>query len=182
MAQIKFHKVGALPGTLEANAVYFVANGSYSETYVTNQSGTALAVGNSAMINALIAAQLTAVSELQKVASIAARNALTLNRNSIVLVVDATADATVSAGAALYFWDHTAASWIKIAEYESLDVITAWNSISGRPSSAVADIDDAVAKRHTHGNLATLNKLGEADGALTFDGTSVSASWNTNNW
>lgn len=45
----------------------------------------------------------------------------------------------------------------------------AWAVITGKPSSAVADIDDAVAKKHAHANSAQLAKVGEADGNLTYD-------------
>lgn len=63
------------------------------------------------------------------VADIAERDALSTDfHNSPVLVIDATGDTTVAAGAALYFWydpDGDGAlpeSWNKIAEYESLDI------------------------------------------------------------
>ena len=45
----------------------------------------------------------------------------------------------------------------------------AWAVITGKPSSAVADIDDAVAKRHEHANKAQLDKVGETDGVMTYD-------------
>lgn len=53
MAVVKFFKVGALPGTLEPNAFYFVENGSYAESYLTDDAGVAHEVGNSVMIQAL---------------------------------------------------------------------------------------------------------------------------------
>jgi hypothetical protein len=58
MSLIQFHKVTSLPGTLQANALYFVANGTIAETYITDNAGVAKSVGNSAMINALITQQL----------------------------------------------------------------------------------------------------------------------------
>jgi len=36
-----------------------------------------------------------------------------------------------------------------------------WEALGNKPTSAVADIDDAVAKRHSHTNLTTLDKIGE---------------------
>lgn len=58
-----------------------------------------------------------------KVANIAARNALdsTLSAGDRVMVDDATGDATVTAGWALYQWI-SSGSWRKIAEQESIDV------------------------------------------------------------
>lgn len=46
--------------------------------------------------------------------------------------------------------------WTKVAEAESIDVVLQWANIQGKPNSAVADIDDAVGKRHTHNNLASV--------------------------
>lgn len=45
----------------------------------------------------------------------------------------------------------------------------AWAVITGKPASTVEDIDDAVAKKHAHANSAQLDKVGEADGNLTYD-------------
>lgn len=36
-----------------------------------------------------------------------------------------------------------------------------WEALGNKPTSAVADIDDAVTKRHSHTNLTTLDKIGE---------------------
>lgn len=92
MAEVRFHKVATLPGTLEPNAWYMVENGNYSETYVTNSAGAAKMVGNSTMINQLISNALAGLNSTEIVANITARNALgpTLNRNALVYVVDAT--------------------------------------------------------------------------------------------
>lgn len=51
MALVKFYKVAALPGTLEANAFYFVEDGTYAQMYLTNASGVAKKVGNTEMID-----------------------------------------------------------------------------------------------------------------------------------
>ena len=61
------------------------------------------------------------------VADITARDALSAEqKKSLAFVIDATGDATVTRGAAMYGWDETANSnagaWIKIAEVESLDL------------------------------------------------------------
>ena len=49
----------------------------------------------------------------------------------------------------------------------------AWAVITGKPNSAVADIDDAVAKRHAHANAAQLDKIGEVDGVMAYDGNKM---------
>lgn len=188
MANVKFHKVTTLPGSLDANALYFVSNGTYSETYLTDSAGTAKSVGNSAMIEAvagaLITTSLSNLNTVEIVADITARNALASNnRNMMVMVLDATGDATVASGAALYVFRNSDNSWTKIAEYEGLDVSVAWASISGKPTSSAANIDDAVTKRHTHTNQTQLDQISE-DGSqnLVYRGILVGTSWNTNNW
>ncbi|VXC63768.1 hypothetical protein [Sphingomonas sp. AX6] len=187
---LKFFKVAALPGVLEGDAFYFVsAPGNVAESYLTDAAGTAKSIGNTAMIEAivgpLIAAAVAQRNQIEVVADIAARDALAdPGYNQMVLVTDASADPTVDAGAALYVFNTATDLFTKVAEYESADFSFAWDNITGKPSSSPANIDDAVAKRHAHANLTTLNKLGEAAGELTFDGAPVGggADWNTVAW
>lgn len=186
MSNLKFHKVTSLPGTLEADAFYFVDNGTYAESYLTDSTATAHSIGNTSMIEAvagpLITTELADFNSLEIVADIAARDALGLTRNAMVLVEDASADANVGSGAALYAYKEATTDWSRIAEYESLDIVLSWANISGKPSSSPANIDDAVTKRHTHINKSTLDKIGETGGLMTFDGTEISTQWNTLNW
>lgn len=185
MAQVRFSKVLALPQVLVADTVYFVRNGSYSETYVTDSNAVAIMVGNSAMTNALIDAKLSAATILNKVADIAARNTAgaASGTNALYLVVNATGDNTVTAGAALYFYDKATTSYTKLSEYESMDVVTNWAGISGKPASTPAAIDDAVGKAHTHANLAVLNLLTSPSGTLLFNGSAVNKpDWTATDW
>jgi hypothetical protein len=56
-------------------------------------------------------------------ADIAARDAIPeASRTAMVVVLDASADATVTGGYAVYAWDANNTTWIKISEGESLDV------------------------------------------------------------
>jgi hypothetical protein len=190
MTAISFFKEDVLPAQLIANALYFVphANGSTVETYITNTAGVAKQINGQAMIELfagpLIAAQLAQMNRVERVANIAARNALaSVDFNQLVLVVDATGDGTVTAGSALYYFHNADNSWTKIAEYESMDVALNWSSITGRPASAASLIDDAVTKRHTHANQASLDKIGESAGQMTYDGNPVGgAAWGTTDW
>lgn len=86
-------------------------------------------------------------------------------------VVDATGDPTVTKGAAIYIWNGT--EWKKVSEMESLDVVLNWADIQDKPNSSVSDIDDAVSKRHEHTNKAVLDKLSDAAGSLTYNGTNI---------
>lgn len=188
MAQVRFFKVTTLPGSLQPDSFYFVENGSYAESYLTNSAGVARAVGNSAMINALISEALAnwsgAASTVQIVADISARDALiaTLEANAMILVIDATADPTVDAGSALYAYDATAEETYKVAEYESMDVVLQWADLVGGPTSTPAQIDNSVSLAHSHSNKATLDLLGaDADGLL-YNGQGVTTRWTNNNW
>lgn len=188
MSKVAFHKVTSLPGTLAPNAFYFVENVNYCESYLTDDDGVAKAVGNSTMINALIAAALAAwsgaTSTVEIVADITARDALitTLEANAMILVVDASDDPTVTAGSALYAYDFGTATTYKIAEYESMDVTLEWASINGRPTATPAQIDAAVGASHSHSNKSTLDKLSEDADGLLFDGQGVGSRWATLNW
>lgn len=188
MAQVQFFKVTSLPGTLQPDSFYYVANGTYAESYITDQAGVAKALGNSAMINALITAALSSLpssgAPVLFAADIAARDALepSLEQAVFVLVQDASDDPTVTAGAALYAWNPSTSTWIKVAEYESMDVQLTWDAISSKPTSTPSQIDTAVSQSHSHANKTTLDKItADADGLL-YDGQPVSARWKTLNW
>lgn len=187
--QIRFNKVSVLPSTLEKDSFYYVENGTYAESYLTDSNGVAKSVGNSAMINALIAAALadweTAEDSVQIVPDIAARDALAAaaDRNLMILVVDATGDPTVGAGSALYAYDFTTTTMYKIAEYESMDVTLNWVDIVGRPTSTPAQIDSAVAQSHAHTNKAVLDQFSEnAQQQPLFRGQPIKSQWDTLNW
>lgn len=110
-------------------------------------------------------------------ADIAARDALKdteeLKAGDKCWVIDASADDTVTKGAALYIvesmsGDPATPAWKKISEAESLDAVVKWADIQNKPTSAVADIDDAVTKKHEHANKAVIDELTEGttgDGA-----------------
>ena len=83
--------------------------------------------------------------------TIAERDALDELDRHLCWVLDASADPTVTAGAALYLYNTNTSSWSKLSEAESLDLVLNWNNIVGRPTSNPNDIDDAVAKRHASG-------------------------------
>lgn len=182
MAGFNVHKVTALPGTLEPNALYAVlASGgdANSECYITDSSGVAKGVGNTAFITAVVNSIIGAGFMFEIVADIPARDALSLTANSLVLVTDASADATVGAGAALYAWDTSTFS--KLTEFESLDVVLTWASITDGPTSTPAQVDDAVAKA-THANRTQLDLIGaDVNSDPTYDGVNI-VRWATTDW
>ena len=186
--RVNFYAVSALPGSLEPDSFYYVANESVAESYLTDNLGNAKSVGNTVMINQLITAALASweggSSSMPIVADIAARDVLfaAATENTLALVIDASADPTVDAGSALYAYDFGTATVYKMAEYESMDLVIQWASIQGRPSSSVAQIDDAVGKAHQHANKAVLDKFTEVGGELLYGGEGIATSWATKDW
>lgn len=186
--RVNFYAVSALPGTLQADSFYYVANGSVAESYLTDSLGNAKSVGNTVMINQLITAALATweggSSSMPIVANIAARDVLfaAATENVMALVIDASADPTVAAGSALYAYDFGTTTVYKVAEYESMDLVIQWASIQGKPTSSVAQIDDAVGKAHAHTNKAVLDKFTEASGELLYNGAGIATSWATKDW
>jgi hypothetical protein len=177
----------ALPGTLVPYAIYYVAptgQPNHVEIYVTDATGTATRrVLTAADVQSLINASISSASNLTIVSNIAARNALAPTTSKWAYVIDATGDATVTAGGATYLYNPTGSMWVKTSEAESLDVIASWANLTGKPSSAVADIDDAVAKRHVHANATQLNKIGEdGSGNMTYNGSLPAMGWTTTAW
>lgn len=189
MATFKVHKVTALPGTLQPDAMYIVApaaNPGLLEIYVTDSSATSpvRSVISVDVVKDLIDTALADANTLTIVADIAERDALLpLDRAKWVYVIDATADATVDSGGATYLYNPDASEWIKTSESESLDLVINWTDIVGRPTAAPADIDNAVALRHTHANKTELDQLGEnAQQELTYRGAQVKTEWSTVGW
>lgn len=115
-------------------------------------------------------------------ATITAMKAADINKiyaGELVMVTDASEDPTVESGWAIYRRLTNAtdltdlASWQKIAEKESLDVVVSWDNLKDKPTSTVSAIDAAVTNSHTHANKAVLDKLSEQDGVLCYNGLPV---------
>lgn len=188
MADLKIYKETALPAPTEANALYLVAPGgdaSALEVYATDSTGTvARRVPTKSDINSMIDAKLSgAGGGLVVVDDIAARDALgTPDGGTMVLVLDASDDATVDSGAATYVYV-TGTGWVKISEAESLDLILDWDDIQNGPSSTAANIDQAVNWRHQHSNKTQLDKIGEdGNGNLTYGGARPTVAWASTGW
>lgn len=187
MTPVQIFKETALPGTLESHAIYLIAppsNPTALEIYTVNAAGdVARGTMTEAQVQALIDASSGGGGSVNVVADIAERDGLTLDSDALVVVRDASADATVSSGSALYSYRHSDTSWNKESEFESLDVSLAWGNIMGRPSSSPAQIDAAVTASHGHSNKSQIDKVGEdADGNFTYDGELPVIGWASENW
>lgn len=113
------------------------------------------------------------------VADIAARDTLT-EKGGLVIVVDASADASVTAGTAGYSWDGSA--WTKVFESESMDV-----SLADYFAMSVNTLDDVTDgttyirmaktwKESVDSDLADLKgRLTTAEGTLVTHGTAIEA-------
>lgn len=171
MPAIKIHKTTTLPGTLEGHSIYLVAPAAkpnYVEMYVTNADATAV---RRIITEQDVISLIKANSNIQIVDDIAARNALAPVNGQLVYVLDATGDPTVASGAASYLWKANTSEWIKLTEFESMDVVVRWSNIQGAPTSSPSAIDAAVANSHTHANKTELDKIGEdGNGNFTYNG------------
>lgn len=184
---IRFHRLTSLPQSFEPNSIYVINRpneNTYAEMYITGLTGNVVRrLPNKEDIENLIISYINSSNELLIVDTITDRDNLNLNRNAFVLVLDASADPTVNSGSALYVYKATTQEWIKVAEYESMDVVIQWDNIQGKPTSTPNDIDDAVAKRHMHNNLTQLNKISEdVDGNFMYNNKYPVIVWDTTDW
>jgi hypothetical protein len=188
MAAKKEFKLTALPSApYEPNGIYYISNvitPDYVEMYVANSAGTsvkrALRVHD---VNFLIDQKLLDYQQTLIVADIAARDAVSSPKNGqFVYVKNAAADATVASGAATYIYELATTTWVKVAEYESMDLSLDWSDITGKPTSTPAQIDTAVTNSHTHSNKTQLDKVGETGGLMTYDGDYVFGYSGTIGW
>jgi hypothetical protein len=183
---LKIRKVTTLPGVYEASTLYLVRNSvnvNLFDMYLSTDDGASVRrIISEVDIDSKINNAIDAFNKINVVSTIAQRNALTPTSNIQVLVLDATGDPSVASGAATYVYQLSNTTWYKISEAESLDVVLNWASIVNKPTSAVADIDDAVTKRHSHSNLSTLNSLGDSGGLLTYSGSPIRAYLDEETW
>lgn len=118
-------------------------------------------------VEAKLASLQTAVSgkvPCYVVNDIAARDGLeSPKQGDLCWVKDATADATVSTGAAQYIYDGSA--WVKIAEAESMDMIVNWADIQGKEA-----VETAMSKAHEHANADILNGISASGDTMTVNG------------
>lgn len=105
---------------------------------------------------------------MQITSTITTRNALTPTGNLPVFVKDASGDATVTAGGALYLYEFTTTTWIKLAEYESLDIVQDWTNITSKPSVFPPDISTLLTSLSlvTGGTISATDSILGAFGKL----------------
>jgi len=180
-SKFTIHFVNVLPTSgLIPHSFYGVlanAGDTVTEVFLTDASGNAKGVGNTAFIQSVVQPMISSaigqINAFVVTPDINGRDNLTLTKNEWVVVTDASDDTTVDAGSALYAYDHATTSFSKFSEFESLDITHNWADIVGKPTSTVGDIDDAVGKRHNHTNIAALDKISDNSGDPEYDGNAI---------
>lgn len=189
----------ALAGVYEPHTQYFVATPATAsrpdgglEIWLSSNDGSyAYRVLNEVDVMTMIADNVSTVTDTYIKSTIVDRDAGTYpaGKFSYVYTLDATGDATVTSGGALYLYNPSVIGapgyvageeWIKLSEQESMDAVIDWANIQNKPSSTIAEIDAAVAAKHTHDNKLILDKFDEtAEGEVTYNGKELRGSYLT---
>lgn len=105
------------------DAAALASSKTYTDNAITAEATRSNIYANNAVATGIAALDLSAT--VQYADNIAGRDVIAadLTKSSLIFVVDATGDATVTVGSALYFYDVPNATFAKVAEYESLDLI-----------------------------------------------------------
>jgi len=106
--------------------------------------------------------------------NITARDADNHTVNQMVLVLDATADPDVDSGAATYVYDTALGGYHRIAEFESMDTVITWDSITDGPNATPAQIDAAMSK------LAKITF--DADNFLVANNVTLNTTYRKGSW
>ncbi len=176
-----FHidKLTAVPQPpYEKGVMYIVAptaRPEYIEIYLCDKDESTLKrVFSSVDAQALIAQQVQGMATFTSVADISARDSLDTNTVKRVLVLDATADPSVTQGSASYAYDDINGQWVKTGEAESMDLALHWDNIEGKPNVSSAQLEQAVNNAHSHANKTQLDNIDEDEnGNLTYNGSLV---------
>lgn len=165
----------------EANGIYLHKDNSGHLVVTVNGSDGNIGGSASTMTHQevydLIVETNKVISSIKLVSTIAERDSLTLDKDTLVLVIDATEDPTVDSGGAGYLYIYGDGVYAKFFETEGLDIELLWDNIIGRPLSSPEDIDNTVSLKHEHSNKAVLDKLSVNEiGQLTLDDKAVSDS------
>lgn len=182
---LSFAKVNELPATLEANTMYMVPGSTAGDLkiYLSDMSGeTVRHVVASDELTAMVATATATLNEVAVVSDIAARDALGVTSSKTVLVLDASADVTVTGGSATYQYVVSTGSYHKLSERESMDLLLTWDSLVDGVLSSAVDVDDAVALRHTHYDLSALDQITVVSNQLFFAGTALVSSIEVAEW
>jgi hypothetical protein len=187
-----YFRVNAMPKEPVASSIYAVkgVNATEANLYLVGTNPTDVRHLITAQeVDSKIADANKANAEMITAADIAERDKMELTQNQLVLVLDASADATVAKGKAVYFFTFADKTWTKIYEFEGMDVVLQWADIQNKPKSKIEDIDLAAERAVAHketveaidvltatltGNQKILAGISEdADGFLSYNKVSL---------
>lgn len=189
---LKISFVTAYPTNPEANTIYFVkgTRDGFVDIMVVGAdpaTDTRVSQGiNETRVDEMITAQLANFNTALIYDTIAERDADTATHvaDRMVFVRDASADPTVDSkldvdgnplpSAAFYIFKHDLAEYVKLVDWNDIDVVLKWDNIQGKPNSTPAQIDQAVTDSHTHANKTVLAGFSEDAGQLVWNGAVVS--------
>lgn len=171
-APIRFAKVLELPNPVEPNTIYAVAEPATGlmALYLSNYHGSGTRMLPSGYhVLEMVTEAIASINNIQIADTYAQLSQFVRDKPYLVLVTDASDDPSVNSGSAIYFYNTVEARWAKVGEYESMDMVFQWDAIQGGPVSSAASIDSMVNQRHSHTNLAQLDKVGQdAEGKFMY--------------
>lgn len=178
MSTLKINRVLALPEILEAHSLYIVKSNQsgIAELVFTTEQAEPLKVIDTAFVETMIAGVVTKASSIEVVNTITDRDALVLENDATVYVLDATEDPSINSGSALYLYKKDAEAYTLVSGTGTASVDFDWNNLTGRPTSTAAAIDNAVENSHTHANSEALNEIQDIEGVLHYKGLPISSS------
>lgn len=174
---MRIHRVLALPPVeqREANAIYLVKSpqARYFTTHITlaDPSNVTQSLPISE-VTSEITRHIAGLTKVKMVRNIQERNLLQFDSPAVVIVKDASGQEGVTSGGMAYSYTPGEEDpWEPLFALNlSLSSQVRWGDIVQAPQSSAEEIDEAVAWKHQHENLSTLNKLGEQGGHVYFNG------------
>ncbi|MGC3004432.1 hypothetical protein ACPF8X_40150 [Streptomyces sp. G35A] len=143
-----------------------------AELVFTSDQAEPFKVIDKTYVETLISSKISKTASLEIVNDIDARNSLELSSDAIVYVLNASADAAVGEGSALYGYKHTERAFTLLLSAGNRGSVQ-WDEIEGRPNSSAEDIDAAVSIAHSHENKEVLDGLTGVEGNLYYKGKAI---------
>lgn len=190
MAALAIKRVTTTPTVFEPSTLYFVrgARAGFFDIIMTGTDVTDVRMTqgiDEARVDEMIGTRMNNFAQALIYDDIAARDAATTSHltDRMVFVRDAKDDPTVDTrldannqpipSAAFYLFKFDLQEYVKLVDWNDIDLVLNWDAIQGRPVSTPTQIDDAVAKAHPHGNKVILDDLGDNGTDLTYKGVPV---------
>lgn len=179
-------RVSELPAELSANTIYIAKSATPGkvELYFTgNEPGTVLSTLTHTEVEAIIADKIEDAIEAAKSVFIypdfESMVSESFEHSVLAYVEDTSNDPLAQTPTGAYVFDPVNNSWIPLPSGKSE---INWEEITSKPQSSPEEIDAAVNASHTHANMDVLEKFGESNDGLTFNGKLVQNIAVVSNW